>query len=269
MRHSSLSFVGIFLSFTTLQWCAAACSESQSSNYERLPVSLESTLGSQGDASMLRSSPTLRGLDNKNGSNVSAAPGAEAMMTQDLLLVNPNKDGKTPQPLQSFAGQTLKITVDHSKIKLRGLAGVMITVINETSRPLVVDGDQAKAIIANQTHQTISLQALQKMVLPSKTMQAQIGKFVTEVVPSGLSVGTTTTVEDYITMKRPIRKRYGADQRRRLAELTRFGERILWPHQETQGILYFDTDADLSTAKVQLPAHTLFDASDKAILEGS
>lgn len=248
--------------------CPWAMGASQSTQHEKLPAAVESALGSQGDASMLGSTPTLRGLTDQNA-NVSAAPGAEAVMTQDLLLVNPQKEGIAPEPLQSFVGQTLKITVEHNKIKLRGLAGIMIIVINDTSRPLVVDGDKAKIFSDNQTFETISLQTLQKKVLPSKTAQAQIGRFVAEVVPSFLTVGATTTTEDYITMQKPIRQRYGADQRRRLAELTRFGQRIVWPHQETQGILYFDTDTDISKVKVQIPVHTLFDAPDKAILEGT
>ena len=231
----------------------------------------ELPLSSQGDASSLGTTPTLRGMNEQQNNNagVSSAPGADAMMTQDLLLVNPNKNGQTPQPLQSFVGQTLKISVDHKQINFRKLAGLKITVINDTTRPLVIDGKDAKAIMGSKTYLNVPLPVLQKKVLPSKTLEANAGRMVVEVVPSAATVGATTTIEDYHKMKQPIRKRYGSDQRRRAAEVSRFGERILWPHQETQGILYFETNDDISQAKVQIPAHTLFDAPDHAILEGS
>jgi len=270
MRQYSLYFACVIFSVTIVgNSCPSALSDTQNPAQQKQPSAVESALGSQGDPSMLGSTPTLHGLNGQNGGNVSNAPGADAMMTQDLLLVNPNKSGQAPQPLQSFVGQTLKISVDHSKIDFRKLAGIKITVINDTTRPLVIDGKEAKAIVGTKTYQNVSLPVLQKKVLPRKGLEANAGRFVTDVVPATVTVGATPTVEDYIRLEKPIRKRYGSDQRRRSAEITRFGERILWPHQETQGILYFQTSEDLSKAKIQIPAHTLFDAPDKAILEGS
>jgi hypothetical protein len=269
MRHYSLYFACAIFTVTTGNFCPAALSEAQKAAETKPSAAVESALGSQGDPGGLGSTPTLRGLNSQNNGSVSNAPGADAMMTQDLLLVNPNKSGQPPQPLQSFVGQTLKISVEHSRINFRKLAGVKITVFNDTNRPLVIDGKEAKAMVGTKTYQNVSLPVLQKKVLPSNSLEANAGRFVTDVVPATVSVGGTPTVEDYIRMEKPIRRRYGSDQRRRTTEAGRFGERILWPHQETQGILYFQTDEDLSQAKIQIPAHTLFDAPDKAILEGS
>jgi hypothetical protein len=254
---------------TSINYCPVAFSEVQLAQSDKLPPAVEKALGSQGDPGMMGSTPTLRGINGESKGNVSDAPGADAMMTQDLILVNPNKNGQTPQPLQTFVGQTLKMTIDHSKVSLRHLGGVIATVLNDTNRPLVIDGDSGKATVSSKTYQAVSLQVLQKKVLPSKTLEANIGRLLVQVPPAAITVGAVPTAEDYLRMKKPIRKRYGSDQRRRTVEATRFGERILWPHQETQGIFYFDTEDDLSTAKIQVPVHTLFDAPDKAILEGS
>ncbi len=270
MKQYSLYFACIIASVAIAgKSCPFALSETQASTPQKHPSSVESALGSQGDPSMLGSTPTLHGQNAQNNGNVSNAPGADAMMTQDLLLVNPNKSGQAPQPLQSFVGQTLKISVDHKIINFRKLIGIKITVTNDTNRPLVIDGKEAKAIVSAKTYQNVSLPVLQKKVLPSKSWEANAGRFVTDVAPAAATLGTNLTVEDYLRMKKPIRKRYGSDQRRRMVEASRFGERILWPHQETQGILYFQSGEDLSKAKIQIPAHTLFDATDKTILEGS
>ena len=110
-----LSPTHIFFALSScLLICPLALSASESSQREKLPAAVESALGSQGDASRLGSTPTLGGLTDPN-TNVSGAPGADAVMTQDLLLINPQKDGKALEPLQFFVGQTLKLKVEHKQ----------------------------------------------------------------------------------------------------------------------------------------------------------
>ena len=60
-----------------------------------------------------------------------------------------------------------------------------------------------------------------------------------------------------------------ADERRRIVEASRFGKRILWPHDKTGGILYFKTTDTFTGVKLQIPVHTLFDKPDNALLQSS
>lgn len=203
-----------------------------------------------------------------DNTGVSSAPGADAMMTRDLLLVNPSKNGPPPKPLQAFVGVSLKLDVERSDIVLNRLRGLMITVTNDTSRPLVIDGDSAQATVGAKNYSSASLPLVQKCVLPNNGLLATTGKVITNVSLAGASIGVIPTVKDFIILNKPITKRYGPDERRRLVEASRFGKRIVWPHQKTQGIIYFQTNNTLSGAKLRMSVHTLFDNPDNASLSG-
>ncbi len=211
------------------------------------------------------SMPTVAPLP-ATSTGVSNAPGADAMMTQDLLLVSPDKGKQSPKPLQDFVGNTLTLSLEQSDIILDGLRGMMITVTNDTSRPLVVDGDSTKATSGGHNYSSAPVSVVQKSVLPSNAAVAKVFRLTQGITEGGLSIGAIPTVKDYITMKKPIRKRYGPDEHRRLVEASRFGKRILWPHQKTDGVLYFKTHDTFTGAKLEIPVHTLFDKPDSAVL---
>ncbi|PWT96511.1 MAG: hypothetical protein C5B53_09530 [Candidatus Melainabacteria bacterium] len=227
--------------------------------------------------------PLLRGLESDTFSNTStkpsgteeskpeAAPGADAVMTEDLLMVDPAQKPSAPQPapLKAFVGQSLTITVERSDICLEKLQGVMVSVVNETSRPLVLDGDNAEAIGDGANYKCAPLLTIQRSVLPDRSGKAMAKGFFTKVLPAAATVGLVPTIEDISTMKKPIRLRYGPDELRRLAEASRFGSRILWPHQKTNGIVYFDSAQNLTGTKITIPVQTLFDASDKSVLSAT
>ncbi len=281
MRHYLLSFICTLIAFESATLSCLAATEvtgtdkTESSQIgthgtitrklDRITASTSPSKGSQDVDAAYPGTTPLRGI-NGNNENVSAAPGADAMMTQDLLLVNPNKSGGPPKPLQSFVGNSLTLTVDSKSIPFHGLHGLRITVSNDTSRPIFIDGDKAKAIVQGQSITAVSVAVLQKCVLPKHGIIPDTERFVVQVAPAAATIGVTPTAEDYIKMKKPVRKRYGSDSQRRQAEASRFGTRILWPHQKTEGILYFKTDNALDAAKIEVPIHTLFDVSDSALL---
>jgi len=272
MRHYLLSFTCLFLA---LKGAALDCLPVSGQTHDRLAASATPSKGSQDEDAAYPGTTPLHGIGtgdsapSDSASGVSSAPGADAMMTQDLLLVNPNKSGAAPKPLQSFVGDSLKLSIDSKSIVFHGLRGLMITVSNDTNRPLLIDGDNAKATLGAQAISAISVSVLQKSVLPSKSLKATAVRTTIQVVPAAATVGLTLTVEDYIKMKKPVRKRYGSDSQRRQAEASRFGKRIVWPHQKTEGILYFKTAEELTGSKVEIPVHTLFDAPDHAVISAT
>jgi hypothetical protein len=88
-------------------------------------------------------------------------------------------------------------------------------------------------------------------------------------LPAAVTVGAVPTISDIKNAKRPVLDRYGHDEERRSVEASRFGRRILWPHQKTQGIVFFETDDPLGSARIDIPATTLFDQKDTGILSSS
>lgn len=239
----------------------------------------EALLASQSDRETV-----LRGLGTSPASNNDAGkpngvdltraepiPGAEAVMTPDLLLVSPaSKEGThAPLPLSAFIGQNLVLKLERSDIVFHGLQGVMISVINDTSRPLVLDGDSAKATIGAQSYACASLTALQKSIMPAHDKKAMANGVFTKFLPAAATVGLVPTIEDIHRIKQPIPSRYGPDESRRTGEASRFGKRILWPHQKTEGVVYFAASAALNGAAIEMPVHTLFDTPDSTSVSGS
>jgi hypothetical protein len=195
------------------------------------------------------------------------APGSGTTMTQDMLLVSPTASQTgTPQPLTAYIGMTLKIDVDRKEVLFKDLRGLAITVLNDTNRALIVDGENATARIGNRALKCASLTALQLAVLPEHGVSKVPIDLLTIVAPAGATAGAWPTVEDLYKFSRPPLMRYGRDQQRRLVEATRFGKRILWPHEKTQGIVYFQTKEPIAGASVEIPVNTLFDKNDTGTL---
>lgn len=266
----SLVFLTLSVYCSALQTVHPVWSETQAGQPNKQIVSSDT-----------ESPPLLRGIENDSFKNTpiqpnkasdgkpESAPGADAMMTPDLLFVNPGeKAGVKPEPLQAFVGQSLTIKVSSSDITLHGLKGIAVLVVNDTNRPLVIDGDNVEATAGSGKFKCAPLVAVQKSVLPVRNGKSMAVGVFTKVVPAAVTVGMEPTVKDVIRMKQPVRIRYGPDELRRMAEASRFGSRIVWPHQKTNGIVYFSTDVPLDGVKIEIPVQTLFDPSDKTLLSG-
>ncbi len=194
------------------------------------------------------------------------APGSDAIMTQDMLLVNPNTNGKQPLPITGYIGMTLKMNVDSNIIKFKHLRGLAVTVTNDTNRPLVIDADEAVAKSGNKAYKCAPLTAVQLAVNPANNLGRVATDMVTKVAPAAASVGAVPTISDFYKYTKPPLTRYGKDQERRVVESSRFGKRILWPHEKTQGIIYFDSKAVLDKVAIEIPVATLFDKKDSGVL---
>jgi len=201
-----------------------------------------------------------------------SAPGADAVMNQDMLLINPvSGSASAPvQPLTAFIGMTIKLDVNRKEIKFEDLHGLVITVSNDTNRPLVLDGDNVTAKLADHAYKSASLTALQLAVNPEHGIGRVPLDLITKVAPAAATIGAYPTVADiYKYAAKPTIERYGTDEERREAEASRFGRRILWPHEKTQGIVYFQTKDSLDNSKIEMPVTTLFDRKDTGTLISS
>lgn len=215
--------------------------------------------------------------DKEQGmAGLGTAPGADAVMTQDMLLINPSGSGQnnanaTPtQPLTAYIGMTLKLNVDPREVEFEDLHGLAITVVNDTTRPLVIDGDSTSAKVGDKSYKSAPLTALQLAVSPEHGIARVPIDLITIVAPTAATIGAYPTVRDLINYsKDPLTHRYGKDQERRVVEASRFGKRILWPHEKTVGIVYFQTKDSLNKAKVEIPVTTLFDKKDSGTLISS
>jgi hypothetical protein len=205
-----------------------------------------------------------------NGIGGMSAPGADAIMTPDMLLVTPTKQAeKTATPLKDLTGTALKLQIERSDIVFDKLRGVMITVSNETNRPLVIDGDQGTATIGNQSYTCVPVSTIQQAIIPPHKGRKELEEIFTNAIPAAATVGVVPTVRDILQSRKPILQRYGRDELRRKIEYSRFGRRILWTNQKGEGVLYFKTESELKGAKISIPVTTLFDTKDTSILSSA
>ncbi|HEY9715947.1 MAG TPA: hypothetical protein V6C69_00655 [Trichormus sp.] len=200
-----------------------------------------------------------------------SAPGANAMMTPDMLLINPNPNPNAPkpEPLKAYIGVSVTLKVERYDIEFDRLQGILIEVVNETDRPLVINGNKATATAGGAKFTAAPVSALQNIVIPPHTAQQIIDDIFKSVIPAAVTIGAAPTIRDIKQNNKPVLERYGADELRRRVESTRFGRRVLWPHEKTRGVLYFDTQDSIDKAHIDIPTSTLFDMTDAGVLSTS
>jgi hypothetical protein len=200
-----------------------------------------------------------------------SAPGANAMMTPDMLLINPNPNPNAPkpEPLKAYIGVSVTLKVERYDIEFDRLQGILIEVVNETDRPLVVNGNKATAAVGGNKFTAAPVSALQDIVIPPHTAQQIVDDIMKNIIPAAVTIGAAPTIRDIKQNSKPVLERYGADELRRRVESTRFGRRVLWPHEKTRGVLYFDTQDSIDKSHIDIPTSTLFDMTDAGVLSSS
>ena len=258
--------------------------EAQEKPGDRIKLDPQTEPAAQGAATPA-GQPPLRGLgaegspsgttgDTSTAAPIEAPPGADEVMDRNLIMVAPPggaKQAEKPKPLSAIVGASLTMKIEQTDIKLNGLTGVKVLVINDTARPLVVDGDSAEVTANGKSYSAASLRAVEQCVMKEKGAAALIKDFITRGIPAAATIGALPTAMDINNMRKPVRERYGEDERRRVAEESRFGKRIVWPRQKTTGVLYVlapkSTGLELKGSEVKIPVHSLFDSPDKASLD--
>src|SRR6185437_9575030 len=142
-----------------------------------------------------------------------------------------------PPPLMGTITQEVALTIDRQQIQRGPFVGLVLHLHNGTNSPLMFDGNRARITVAGQCVDAVTDAALEAVVAPPPTIADDAKVAIADAV----TVGAYSAVRDEIKERGPILPRYGSDQMRREATLERFGTRILWPGDDTQGIVFFRT----------------------------
>jgi hypothetical protein len=254
-----------FTTFHTLALALAATSQAASFAISENDLRGPMTPTVSGQATHTQQTPTTPANNGQMGGL--SAPGADALMTPDMLLVTPTASTQqAPIPLGSLVGNALKLTVLRSDVTFEKFRGILISVTNGTNRPLVVDGDQATAVLDGHTFKCAPVATIQQSIVAPRKISTEFDELLKLALPAALTVGAVPTIRDIRESQRPVLERYGPDELRRKIEFTRFGRRILWTNQKVEGILYFESDEALKNAQIVIPTTTLFDNKDTSKL---
>jgi hypothetical protein len=164
-------------------------------------------------------------------------------------------------------GKIERLDVPRGKYK-----GLLISVTNNADRPLLFDGDAAVvSSMPGGALPCVSLSTLAQLsVLPEQSDSFK-RRFVTDAKATGaaaVTVGWVQTLHDQKRFSGPVvgpnGGRYGLDEQRREDELRRFGKRVLWPGDESSGVIYFDSPGALTGATINLPVSSYYDQDDRS-----
>ncbi len=163
-----------------------------------------------------------------------------------------NPAAPPPPPLMGTITQEVAVTINQQEVRRGPFTGLVVHVKNGTNSPFIFDGDHAFITINGNKIDPITDADLELMVArpTSHWEEAKLGLL------AFATVGVAPTIKDELRSRGPVLPRYGADQMRREATGERFAMRILWPGEDTQGIIFFKTSQHLSGGQLQLPVVT-------------
>lgn len=159
---------------------------------------------------------------------------------------------KTPEPpTKDQLREQIRFTSTQTPVSREpDLVGIKIQVQNNSNSPLLFDGDKAVLHVAGQNIPAIA--SVEKRI----TMKQAFIKETNAAVVAGVTIGAYPTIRDIKNQKGPILKRYGSDEQRRENIAERFGKRILWPGDVSEGLIFVHEGEKIAGASVEMPVGT-------------
>lgn len=157
----------------------------------------------------------------------------------------------------------LKMTVEKTDLRRNGLYGLQIKIFNGSDRAVIFDGDKISAKLDGKQYACLGIAQVEDKICRGPNAAVKVASGLS----SYLTVGAAPTIRDQIKHRAPVLDRYGMDETRRESEVSRFGKRILWPGDSSEGIVYFKVR--VRKGSIAMPANTLYDSQDKAELSSS
>lgn len=145
-----------------------------------------------------------------------------------------------------------------------------VRVENRTDKTIVVDGDRASIMAqSGQDARFIcaSQNAIDAIGKPPSTVKGKLNSDFRATVTAALTIGAVQTAETIITEHGPIRKRYEWDEQRREREDSRFGKRMLYPGDKTDGLIFFDSTITLNKKLLTIPVTSFYDGTAQTALQ--
>jgi hypothetical protein len=157
------------------------------------------------------------------------------------------------QPLQAVVG-AVELSVGSVPVEVGPYIGVKIRVQNNTNSPLLLDGDRAALEKGSSTMNCVTNAKVEYSADPPES-KAQIAK---NGLAAAVTVGAALAIHDQMVENGPILGRFGGDERRREASAERFGKRIVWTGDSTEGVIFFPTSDvnDINGGNVKVPVCT-------------
>jgi hypothetical protein len=173
------------------------------------------------------------------------------------------------RPLSATVGRDIDLTVERAPAFTGRFVALSVKVENKSDKTLVVDGDRAS--LSSDDTRVASVACLMQANVdaigkPPTTAKAKIATDFKSTVEAALTVGAIPTAQTIIVEHGPILKRYEWDESRREHEETRFGKRLLYPGDKSDGMIYFTDGISFDKKSLVIPVKSFYDGADQAAL---
>lgn len=157
------------------------------------------------------------------------------------------------QPLQATVG-AVELAIGNAPVEVGNCIGVKIHIQNNTNSPLLLDGDRASLEKGGNTMACVTNSTVELNADPPQT----IGQIAKNGLAGAVTIGAALAIHDQMIQNGPILGRFRGDERRREAAAERFGKRIVWTGDSTEGVIFFPTTnvGDINGGNVKVPVCT-------------
>jgi hypothetical protein len=185
--------------------------------------------------------------------------------SQDLLPSSAPITAAEAPSLGDIANK-ISMSIEASDIAIDGLRGLSVKITNQSDSPVLVNADAAEITSPKTKLAGVPLTSFEIATGPPQGFKAVLRQDVKDTITAAVTVGAVQTIQGFQTQRKPILKRYGADEERRQNEIIRFGKRLLWPGDMTQGVIYFNTTNSFVGSLLEVPISLPF-GKDKNLVE--
>lgn len=163
---------------------------------------------------------------------------AETGVSDDIdSFLSPRKVG--PVPIQDVVTGGLSASIEDAGLAARPFVAVMVKVTNQSQATVEVLGDESVVRRAGGDEKCLPMERIEAAIdLPDSPRHKYL-KDLSAAVQAATTVGAVPAIKDRAIQRGSVRGRYGHDEKRREKLFSRFGKRVLYPGDSTEGAIFF------------------------------
>ncbi len=167
-------------------------------------------------------------------------------------------------PLESIIKTAIEISAGPNDIVIKGKHGLRIKVTNKSDRPVLFDGEKACAKTLSTEYKCVDIDTFDELNLIPPTFRSTLSAETGSAVNQKPPLASKPIGIGLLNSNKNVLAKLGKDAQGKNSEQERFGQRILWPGDSSEGIVLFPAEESLVGAVVTVPVCSFFNSADQA-----
>jgi hypothetical protein len=237
---------------------------------QTLPISMLAALSTgdwQASAQTSNDSETRKVVESTPAVGIAPAPAPAGKEPSPWLKDRAVAPPEQPRPLAEL-GAGIEVSAKGETASLKGLTALRLHVANNTQRTLSFKGNEAVLALTGTQLKAAPLASISARIKEYDNPHGYRERAAMTAMTAAMTVGAWQAVRDDKVLRNPVTERYGFDNANRNQRLLRFGERVLWPGDSCEGVVYFESSqpVSLAGASLQVPVADFYNPSDRITL---